>query len=99
MEWCAQRGLGRALHWHQAQRHEVFRSFREVLRRLPVVGVYVDEWSGACRAHVRRGAGRAASAVAAGSEATGESSSRYELLTAGFPCQSFCKAGLKTGAY
>jgi hypothetical protein len=22
---------------------------------------------------------------------------RYELLTAGFPCQSFCKAGLKTG--
>ena len=23
----------------------------------------------------------------------------YELLTAGFPCQSFCKAGLKTGEY
>jgi site-specific DNA-cytosine methylase len=25
------------------------------------------------------------------------SSAAYELLTAGFPCQSFCKAGLKTG--
>jgi DNA (cytosine-5)-methyltransferase 1 len=23
----------------------------------------------------------------------------YELLTAGFPCQSFCKAGLKTGTH
>ena len=33
-------------------------------------------------------------AVPVGSNTGGR---RYELLTAGFPCQSFCRAGLKTG--